>query len=1176
MKFLNDLINKRSVAISFFFLFALLIADKNFSQTVVTDKTDYPPGDTVHITGGGWQPGESVKLQTVHQDVNGDNDTSAAHQPWLINADSSGNINSFWVVPTDEDELGATLKLTADGQSSLAHSETIFTDAVTQSTPQSLPYSADFSALPFSGSGSTTYPSGWQGWKLANSSGSAFRITDATGDEALISNGSASITSGGILNYNQKIGLLASSSTDPAICLSINATASSNIVLQFDIMTIRNPYDGSSNTRINQADVQFRIGGSGNFTSLSGAPNGIYQNNTTTQTGSGITIPQNSLFKSFALPPACNNQSNVQIRWVQRDASGSGSRPGFAIDNVMAFVCTAPTISGQGANATIECNATPNFTAPTASDGCGNVTINQLSDQTATGSCPVKYTRTITWDAIDANNNHSNTVNQTISFVDIQAPLIGNAGDNTTIECTASLSFTAPTASDACNTSTVLQVGLDVTSGNSCTKTITRTWLAVDACGNSSATRNQTITQVDTQEPTISNAGAAATIECTASLSFTAPTASDACNTSTVLQFGLDVTVGNSCTKAITRTWLAVDACGNSSATRNQTITQVDTQPPTIGAAGANATIVSTGTPVFTAPTASDACNGATVTLVSDNTVTGNCVNNFTRTKTWNAVDACGNTSLTRSQTITVVNIVPAVTNNNASQAVVYGSAITPVIVTANDPDSPGSDLVISTYYRKNGGNQVAGLPSALFLTQINEATHSRTWTVAGCMKEDVGNYQIKLVVSDECGGFDSTKFTIVVNNGFVLPVADAFYTGSCFYWTTGPNSSTSTLTLTASLKNVVNNCGDIRTAKVSFYVRNGTCPTATLTPIVGAQNLPVGLVNPGDLNVGAASAIVQYNIGSATALSLDIAVGISGNYSVNDCAFDKTIMIAVPVPGGQICGGGDLDNNCSAGYIAGAAGHLTNFSFFVKYNSSLKNPQGSVEMIIKSLNNSNGIPDGNLHDYRIKSNAISTLTVPAPNAQFAGKCNVAEIVNGAEVSIQGNCTMQLDMFDSMATSCSYHYPDKLALTVYRNNGGIWFSSRWIVANTEKKQLFDGNVAVSGIGTDCGGPTVTNCGSVTTTKTDWVETAKPAQVVSEVFDAKLIPNPTDHHFTLIIESNSTEAIEVKLFDIAGRQIAIMRKNMGEAISFGEDLKIGVYIAEVRQSDKRKTIKFIKQ
>src|SRR4029079_13547748 len=137
--------------------------------------------------------------------------------------------------------------------------------------------------------------------------------------------------------------------------------------------------------------------------------------------------------------------------------------------------------------------------------------------------------------------------------------------------------------------------------GNSCAKTTTRTWIAVDACGNSSNTVSQTITQVDTQAQIIGRAGANATIECTATPVFTAPTASDACNSVTVQQIGSDVSGGNSCAKTMTRTWIAVDACGNSSSTVSQTITQVDTQAPIIGTAGANATIECTASPVFTA-----------------------------------------------------------------------------------------------------------------------------------------------------------------------------------------------------------------------------------------------------------------------------------------------------------------------------------------------------------------------------------------------------------------------------------------------------------------------------------------------------------------------------------------------------------------------------------------------
>src|SRR4029434_10671137 len=136
----------------------------------------------------------------------------------------------------------------------------------------------------------------------------------------------------------------------------------------------------------------------------------------------------------------------------------------------------------------------------------------------------------------------------------------------------------------------------NTTTGNTCTRTYTRTWDATDACGNHSATRTQVITAIDTQAPTIGTAGADATIDCTASPNFTPPTASDDCSGVTVNILST-TTTANSCVKIYTRTWDATDACGNHSATRTQVITAVDTHAPTIGEAGGNATIDCTATP---------------------------------------------------------------------------------------------------------------------------------------------------------------------------------------------------------------------------------------------------------------------------------------------------------------------------------------------------------------------------------------------------------------------------------------------------------------------------------------------------------------------------------------------------------------------------------------------------
>src|SRR6185369_15805629 len=205
------------------------------------------------------------------------------------------------------------------------------------------------------------------------------------------------------------------------------------------------------------------------------------------------------LVSDVTIAGSCAGSYTETKTWRAVDGCGNSSN---TVSQTISFGdTTPPTIGGQGANITIECTGTASFTAPTASDACTNATVILVSDVTIAGSCPGSYTETKTWRAVDGCGNSSNTVSQTISVTDTTAPTIGTAGTNATIECTATPTFTAPTASDFCNTSTVVQVGGDVTGGTACAKTTTRTWLAVDACGNSSATRAQTITQIDTQAP---------------------------------------------------------------------------------------------------------------------------------------------------------------------------------------------------------------------------------------------------------------------------------------------------------------------------------------------------------------------------------------------------------------------------------------------------------------------------------------------------------------------------------------------------------------------------------------------------------------------------------------------------------------------------------------------------
>src|SRR5437763_703091 len=202
--------------------------------------------------------------------------------------------------------------------------------------------------------------------------------------------------------------------------------------------------------------------------------------------------------------------------------------------------------------------------------------------------------------------------------------------------------FTEPSSSDTCNSSSVVLDSDTSTAGCGYPYTETRTWHATDACGNTSARVHQTITVVDTTNPTITQP-ADGTVECPAMPVFTEPSSSDTCNSSSVVLDSDTSTAGCGNTYTETRTWHAVDACNNTSAQVHQTIRVVDTTNPTI-TQPADGTVECPAMPVFTEPSSSDTCNSSSVVQDSDTTVAG-CGNTYSETRTWHAVDACNNTS---------------------------------------------------------------------------------------------------------------------------------------------------------------------------------------------------------------------------------------------------------------------------------------------------------------------------------------------------------------------------------------------------------------------------------------------------------------------------------------------------------------------------------------------------
>lgn len=440
-------------------------------------------------------------------------------------------------------------------------------------------------------------------------------------------------------------------------------------------------------------------------------------------------------FSDVTVGGICPQERTITRTWTAQDGCGNSSSCTqiIVVDDSVAPMITCP------ANVTVDCTAgtDPDNTGnATATDNCSANPIIGFSDATIAGSCPQARTITRTWTAQDGCGN-SSSCTQTIVVFDSTPPSI-NCPQNITIECTASTlpaNTGTATASDICDATVTLTFN-DVTVGGTCPqeRTITRTWIATDDCGNAS-TCNQIIFVDDSTPPAIS-CPPDMTLNCTAS---TLPpdtgtaTATDNCDGTPTVTFS-DVVVGAPCPEeqTITRTWTATDDCGNTS-TCIQIILVDDNQAPLISCPN-NVTIECTAStlPANTGTaTATDICDASPVITSSDEIVPSGCPNVFTINRTWIATDDCGNS----------------------------GTCLQVIVV---DDNTPPVALCQNITVSLNGNGMITVLPS-----QVDNGSNDACGPVTLALSpntfdcDDLGENLVVLTVSD-CSGNTSTCSAIV------------------------------------------------------------------------------------------------------------------------------------------------------------------------------------------------------------------------------------------------------------------------------------------------------------------------------------------------------------------------------------------------------------------------------
>ncbi|OHT43171.1 choice-of-anchor L domain-containing protein [Flavobacterium tructae] len=360
------------------------------------------------------------------------------------------------------------------------------------------------------------------------------------------------------------------------------------------------------------------------------------------------------------------------------------------------------------------------------------------------------YTVTVT----DAN---SCTISKSVTIIDGDSikPIIDPLPQTSTINCPATPVFATATATDNNGVISSLTYKDVITPGGCAgSYTQTRTWTAVDACGNISLPVSQVIIVQDISAPTWSTAAASLnkTIECSDTAALTAaqalfPTATDACDTnvSNIVKVSGAFVASQGCANAgtYTNTWTVKDDCGNTSDIFTQVITIQDTSKPTWSTqtASLNKTIECSDTAALTAaqalfPTATDACdtNVSNIVKVSGAFVASQgCANAGTYTNTWTVKDDCGNTSDIFTQVITIQDTSkPTWSTQTASLNKTIECSDTAALTAAQALFPTATDACDTNV------SNIVKVSGAFVASQgcANAGTYTNTWTV----KDDCGN----------------------------------------------------------------------------------------------------------------------------------------------------------------------------------------------------------------------------------------------------------------------------------------------------------------------------------------------------------------------------------------------------------------------------------------------------
>jgi hypothetical protein len=284
-----------------------------------------------------------------------------------------------------------------------------------------------------------------------------------------------------------------------------------------------------------------------------------------------------------------------------------------------------------------------------------------------------------------------------------------------------------------------------------CVITYTRTFYAMDDCGNESST-TQTITVRDTMNPML-EVPADAEFQCNDDVVLASASATDNCTDNlTIIETVDTINNGIDCEYTYIRTFTVSDDCGNTTI-GVQTIFVKDTINPSFTNLAGPYYIESDEvySTEWTNPTASDNCDNELTYSYADTTGSGGCYGTIHRTVTIS--DNCGN-SATQTFVIYIVDTTaPEFTSVPADMIVECNDGPmvpNPTAVIAVDNCGDMSGQTAYAVYAEGGNNQVAITVEVDTTAGTCQGSYTITWT---------------WTATDFCGNENTAVTTITVQD---------------------------------------------------------------------------------------------------------------------------------------------------------------------------------------------------------------------------------------------------------------------------------------------------------------------------------------------------------------------------------------------------------------------------